>query len=421
MEENLNFIPEDSAGNPEDEPVEQSFKEMLDKSILSLHPGKIVRGEVVRVSSTEVIVDLGYKSDGIISKSEFTDDQSVELTEIAKSGDLFDVLVIRVNDGEGNVQVSKKRVDNQVNYRQLEEAYEQKTTLTGKVTDVVKGGLIANIMGCRAFVPASQISGRFEQNLDSFKGKEFEFNILEFDRSKRRIVAGRKELAIQEAKQRRDEVFGSLEVGQTIEGTVSRLVDFGAFVDLGGVDGLIHVSEVSWKRVRKPSDVLSAGDTVTATVIGIDPEKSKISLSLKDPASNPWHNIHAKYPIGEIVEGKVVRMATFGAFVNLEEGIDGLVHISQIADRHIAKPEDELSQGQMIQVKVMDVDSDNQKISLSKREADLVLYPVDDGYDDGYDEEAALDEYDEPEEDVDAPVAEDSVADEEEPTAVEES
>jgi len=353
----------------------QSFEEMLDQSLMSLRNGAVVKGTVVRVTNTEVIVDLGYKSDGIITKAEFTEDSSAVLTEITKPGDIVEVFVIRVNDGDGNVLVSKKKVDSQLNYRHLEQAFEEKTALPGKITDLVKGGLIANILGCRAFVPASQISARFEQNLETFKGKEFNFNIIEFDRSKRRIVAGRKELAAKEAEEKRNEVFGKMEVGQSVEGTVSRLVDFGAFVDLGGIDGLIHVSEVSWKRVRKPSDVLAIGDVVTATVIQVDPAKGKISLTLKDVKSNPWNGITEKYPIGEIVEGTVARLAQFGAFVTLEDGIDGLVHISQIADRRIAKPDEELSPGQVIQVKVLDIDLESQKISLSKREADAILNP----------------------------------------------
>ncbi|MCL1883029.1 MAG: 30S ribosomal protein S1 [Defluviitaleaceae bacterium] len=375
MSETVNINQE----NLNDESIsgEKSFEEMLDQSLTSLKNGAIVKGTIVRVTSTEVIVDLGYKSDGIITKSEFIEDPSAVLTEIAKPGDIVEVFVIRVNDGEGNVLVSKKKVDNQQNFRILEEAFTEKTILPGKITERVKGGLIASILGCRAFVPASQISARYvsEADLDTFKGKEFNFNIMEFDRSKRRIVAGRRELAVKEADEKRNEVFGKLEVGTTVEGIVSRLVDFGAFVDLGGVDGLIHVSEVSWKRVRKPSDVLSVGDKVEATVINIDSEKGKISLTLKDIDSNPWNGITEKFPIGEIVEGTVARLAQFGAFVTLEDGIDGLVHISQIADRHITKPDEELSPGQKIQVKVLEIDLENRKISLSKREADEILNP----------------------------------------------
>ena len=372
------------------ESQEPSFMEMLDKSRITLRNGEIVKGTVMRVTGTEIIVDLGYKSDGVITRTEFTNDPNLDLTKAVEPGMIIEVCVLRVNDGDGNVIVSKRKVDSQQNYRRLEQAYNEKTPVTGKVIDLVKGGLTVNILGVRAFVPASQISGRFEQNLEQFKGKELEFQILEFDRSKRRIVAGRKELALNEAKRRRDEVFSAIDVGSQVTGTVSRLTDFGAFVDLGGVDGLIHVSEVSWKRVRRPSDVLNSGDEVTATVISIDKEKGKISLSLKDISTNPWNGIFDKYPIGEIVEGKVVRLASFGAFVSLEDGIDGLIHISQIADKHVAKPEDELKPGQIVSVRIMDIDIDNHRISLSKREADAILYPQEDEY---YDDDYADEEY----------------------------
>jgi 4-hydroxy-3-methylbut-2-enyl diphosphate reductase len=226
------------------------------------------------------------------------------------------------------------------------------------------------------------------EDFSVFKGKEFNFNILEFDKSKRRIVAGRKELATQEQKQRREELFATLEIGQKITGKVSRITDFGAFIDLGGVDGLVHISELAWRRVRKVADVLSVGEEVTVTVIDINPEKNKISLTLKDANNNPWNDIAKKYPVGCLVEGKVVRMAAFGAFVNLEEGIDGLVHISQIASQHIAKPEDELSIGQFITVKVTDIDEENRKISLSKKAVDAQY--DDDGYDDDDFEEGGI-------------------------------
>jgi 4-hydroxy-3-methylbut-2-enyl diphosphate reductase len=355
----------------------ENFEAMLEESLTTLQNGAVVKGTIVRVTATEVIVDLGYKSDGIIMKSEFIEDSSAILTDIAKPGDVVEVFVIRVNDGDGNVLVSKKKVDNQLNYKTLEEAFNDKTVLPGKVTELVKGGFIANILGCRAFVPKSQISGRFtsDEELESFKGKEFNFNIIEFDRSKKRIVAGRRELAAKEADEKRKEIFAKIEAGASVEGTVSRLVDFGAFVDLGGVDGLIHVSEVSWKRVKKPSDVLKVGDKVTAFVLSVDPEKGKISLTLKDIKSNPWNGIEDRFPVGDIVEGTVARLATFGAFVTLEDGIDGLVHISQIADKHITKPDEELTPGQKIQVRVMEIDLENQKISLSKREADAILNP----------------------------------------------
>jgi len=366
----------------------QSFQEMLDESLKPLRSGEIMKGTVLRVTPTEVIVDLGFKSDGIIVRNEFSDNQHAELSELAKPGDVIDVWILRVNDGEGNVVCSKKKVDSQIGLKTLEAAVEDKTPLRGKITDVVKGGLTVNILGCRAFVPSSQISNRFIKDLEEFKGKEFDFQILEFDRSKRlRIIAGRRELAAKEAEERHNAVFANLVVGEYVKGTVSRIAEFGAFVDLGGVDGLIHVTELSWNRVRKVTDVLNVGDEVSAIIKDFDPEKGKISLSLKDAKDNPWANILEKYPIGEIVQGTVVRFAQFGAFVHLEEGIDGLVHISQIADRRVAKPDDELAIGEVISVKVTAIDEENKKISLSKRGADEILNPP---LEEFYDEEDEL-------------------------------
>jgi len=392
----------------------QSFQEMLDETFAPLKSGNIVKGTIVSVSPTEVIVDLGYKSDGIVSRSEFTTDLSVELTDIAKPGDTVDVWVLRVNDGEGNVVCSKKKVDSQANIKNIEEAFNNNTTLLGKVVDVVKGGLTVNIQGVRAFVPSSQISNRFVKDLTEFKGQEYQFNILEFDRSKRlRIIAGRKELAVAEAKARHDEIFGNIEVGKQIEGVVSRIVDFGAFVDLGGIDALLHVTELSWDRVRKVTDVLNIGDKIHAIVKDFDPEKGKISLSLKDPANDPWAKVLTNYPVGSIVQGTVVRFATFGAFVHLEDGIDGLIHISQIANKRVAKAADELTVGEVVNVKVTNIDMENRKISLSKREADDELNPPEDDY---YDDEEYADEYvDDGYDDIDEePVMEETPESEEE-------
>ena len=377
MSELVNAVPAETNENA-DEMVTQktsaeSFEDMLNESFKPLHSGNIVKGTVIQVTPTEVTVNLGYKSDGIITRQEFSDDQTTELTELAKPGDVFDVFVIRVNDGDGNVLASKKKLVNQANYKLLEQAHEEKTVVTGKVTEVIKGGLLANVFGMRAFIPSSQVSNRFVEDLTQFKGQEINLHILELDRNKRRIVAGRKELATIEAKKAKEEVFSKLEVGQRIEGKVSRLTDFGAFVDLGGIDGLIHVSEMGWRRVKKASDVVQAGDVVTVNVIGIDSEKGKISLSLKDVSNNPWTGVEDRYPIGSIVDGQVVRLTTFGAFISLEEGVDGLVHISQIANRHITKPDEVLTIGQYIQVKVTGVDIERNRINLSKREADVEL------------------------------------------------
>lgn len=347
----------------------KSFEEMLDSSLVTLRTGQIVKGKVISVSATgEVAVDLGYKSDGIIARSEFSDDVNVEPADVVKPGDEIEVFVVRVNDGDGNVQLSKKKVDADKNYVVIEEAFNNGTPVRGKVTEQVKGGLIAIVNGARVFVPSSQISNRYVEDLSSFIGKEFDFEVLEFDKSKRRIVVGRKTLAQKEIDAKRAEVFSAIKVGDKINGKVSRIVEFGAFVDLGGVDGLIHISEMSWGRVKKVTDVLSVGDDVTVTVLDVNPEKGKISLSLKDLNADPWKDAATKYAIGNVVTGKVVRMVPFGAFVELEEGVDGLVHISQIAYKHVEKPEDELTIGQEIQAKVTELDLDAKKISLSIKE-----------------------------------------------------
>lgn len=357
------------AVNAMSEMENKSFEEMLDDSLVTLRTGQIVKGTVISVSDAgEVSVNLGYKSDGIIARSEFSDDDNVNPVEVVKPGDEIEVFVIRVNDGDGNVQLSKKKVDADKNYAVIEEAFNNSSTVTGKVTEQVKGGLIALVNGARVFVPSSQISNRYVEDLSSFIGKEFEFEVLEYDRSKRRIVVGRKALVQKEIEAKKAEVFSSIKVGDKIEGKISRIVDFGAFVDLGGVDGLIHISEMSWGRVKKVTDVLSVGDDVTVTVLDVNPEKGKISLSLKDLNADPWKDAETKYAVGNVVTGKVVRMVPFGAFVELEEGVDGLVHISQIAYKHVEKPEDELTIGQEIQAKVTELDLAAKKISLSIKE-----------------------------------------------------
>ncbi len=358
------------AVNTMSENENKSFEEMLDESIVTLRTGDIVKGTVIGVSETgDVSVNLSFKSDGIISRSDFSDDPNIDPADVVKAGDVIDVYVVRVNDGEGFVQLSKKKIDAVKGYDDIEAAYNEGSVIKGKVIEQVKGGLIAMISGIRVFVPSSQISNRYVEDLKSFIGQELDFNILEYDNVKRRkIVAGRKALAQKEIDEKRKAVFETINVGDRIDGTVSRIVDFGAFVDLGGVDGLIHISEMSWGRVKKVSDVLKEGDKVKVTVLDVNAEKGKISLSLKDLDADPWKTAAEKYAVGNVVSGKVVRMVPFGAFVELEEGIDGLVHISQIAYERVEKPEDVLSIGQEITAKVTELDLDNKKISLSIKE-----------------------------------------------------
>lgn len=347
-----------------------SFEEMLNESFKTLHSGSVLKGSVIRVTDNEVFVNLGYKADGIIEKSEFSNDQNINLKNEVSVGDEIEVYVIKVNDGDGNVVLSKKRLEMNKGLNELEEAFNNKLVLKGKIIDVIKGGLVANINNVRVFVPSSQISNKFVKDLNSFKGQELDFNIIEFNKSKHRIIAGRRDLVQTLEDEAKAKIYDNIKAGDKLEGTVSRIVDFGAFVDLGGVDGLIHISELSWGRVKKVTDILKEGDKVTVYVLSVDKDKSKISLSLKDINQNPWILAKDKYKLSDIIEGKVVRIVDFGAFVELEEGVDGLVHISQICQKHIAKPEEVLSIGQVVRAKITEVDTENKKISLSIKEVD---------------------------------------------------
>ena len=355
---------------------ESTFEEMLEASLVTLRTGDVVKGTIIQIVNEEVSVNLGYKSDGVIPRGEFSSDPTVIPSQIVAVGDEIEVFVVRVNDGDGNVLLSKKRIEAQKGMEEIETAYNEKAVVTGLVTEVVKGGLIAVVNGVRVFIPSSQVSNRFIEDLSVFKGGELEFNIIEMDRVKRRIIGGRKALVEKEIAAKRAALFETVEAGSKIGGTVSRLTDFGAFVDLGGVDGLIHISEMSWGRISNPKEVLKEGQAVEVFVLDVDKEKGKISLSLKDSNMNPWKLAVDKYLVGSIVEGKVVRMVPFGAFVELEAGVDGLVHISQIANKHVVKPEDELKIGEMINVKVLEINADQKKISLSKRQADAPVEEV---------------------------------------------
>ena len=333
---------------------ELTFEQMLNDSFVTLHTGDVVKGTVISTAGEEVSVNLGYKSDGIIPRGEFSSDASVVPSKVVQPGDEIEVFVVRVNDGDGNVLLSKKKVESQKGMEEIEKAFEEKATVTGKVVKIVKGGLIAVANGIQVFIPSSQVAGRFVEDLSVYDGTELTFNIIELDRAKHRIIGGRKALLAKEAEEKKAAVFATLEAGKKVTGTVSRITDFGAFVDLGGVDGLIHISEMSWGRISNPKEVLSEGDTVEVVVLDVDKEKSKISLSLKDVTPNPWTMAAEKYVVGSVVEGKVVRMVPFGAFIELEPGVD----------------EDELKIGETIKVKVIDVNAEQKKISLSKKEAE---------------------------------------------------
>ncbi|NLJ89136.1 MAG: 30S ribosomal protein S1 [Epulopiscium sp.] len=348
----------------------ESFEDLLNESFVTLRSGEIVKGTVINVTDTEVMVNLGYKSDGIISKAEFSNDPNISLKDAVKIGEEIEVYIIRVNDNEGIIELSKKKVDLQNGWDVIQKAYEEEKVITGKVIEAVKGGIIAINNEVRIFIPASLLGSRYIQDLNQFLGKNIDFKIVEFDKRRRKVIGDRKQVVVEERKNKREEIFSNLEIGDTVTGKVSNITGFGAFIDLGGVDGLVHSSELSWKRINKPSDILKIGQEVEARVIQIDKENEKISLSMKREEDNPWKNIEEKYPIGSIVKGKVVRMVPFGAFVELEEGLDALIHISQIANKHVANAEDELKLGEIVEAKVIEIDENQKKISLSIKQID---------------------------------------------------
>ena len=353
---------------------DQTFEQMLESSFSkSLHTGDVVKGEIIQIAGNEISVNLNYKSDGVIHRSELTDDQNLDLKTAYKVGDMIEAVVLRVNDGEGNVSLSHKRIEEQKHLKELQDAYDNKTIVPGKVVDIIKGGMMVRIFGVKVFVPSSQAASRFVEDLSKFKGKEMNFQIIEFNQEKRRMLAGRKEIAAKEEAVARAEAVAKLEPGMVVEGTVSRMVGFGVFVDLGDVDGLIHISELSWNRNKKPTSLFEIGDKIQVKVLTVDKEKEKISLSVKELQGNPWEGADEKFPVGSLAKGRVVRLVKFGAFVELAPAVDGLIHISQISVNHVERAEDALDIGQEVDVKIMEFDMANKKISLSKKEADIQL------------------------------------------------
>lgn len=344
---------------------EMSFEEAFENSMVTLRSGEIVKGRIIGFSNTEVFVDLGYKSDGIIPVDEFSDDPDFKPETGISIGDEVEVFIVRVNDGEGNVMLSKKKVDSMRSIEMIEEAYKSKIPVTGKVVEVTNGGVIVSVSGVRVFVPASQISERYVRDLSEYLKQTVEIRIIEFNRQRRKVVGSRRALLAETREQMEEQLWSNIEVGRKYTGTVKSLMDFGAFVDIGGVDGLVHVSEMSWTKVKHPSELLKVGDRVEVTVLDFDTEKKRISLSMKKEEDNPWFRVSEKYKAGDIVKGTVVRLVPFGAFIELEKGLDGLVHISQISNVRIAKPGDILKTGQEVEAKIIEVNEETKKISLS--------------------------------------------------------
>ncbi len=351
---------------------DKDFATLLEESLKAINTGDVVTGTVIEVGPTEVIVDLGVKQDGIIPASEISDDPNLTPEDIVKVGDEIQGYVVRVNDVEGKITLSKKRLDSFKTWELVEAARENGDILEGKVDSVVNGGVIVTYKSFRVFVPASLANDRYLTDLNELVGKVVPFKILELNKSRRRIVGNIKTVLLAQKHELENAFWESAEVGKKYTGIVKSLTSFGAFVDIGGVDGLVHISELSWSRIKHPSDVVNVGDSIEVYIKDISEDKKKISLGYKNPLENPWEIAKSKLAVGEVVKAKIVRMLPFGAFAEILPTVDGLIHISQIANKRIGKPQDELSIGQEVDVKVVDIDWENKKIALSIR----ALLPV---------------------------------------------
>ena len=345
---------------------EENFAELLEQSIKTLNTGDKVIGTVTGIGNTEVQVDLGTKHAGYIPYDEVSTDSSVKPEDVLKVGDEIEVFVVRVNDQEGTVQLSKKKLDGLKVWDDMAKYVEDKTTIDAVITEENKGGLVANVKGVRVFIPASQSGIAKGGDMASMVGKPVQLKITEVNRARRRAIGSIRAVTSEQRKAAQEKIWSEIEVGKKYHGTVKSLTSYGAFVDIGGVDGMVHVSELSWNRIKTPADVVKVGDEIDVYVISFDPEKHKISLGYKTDEMNPWNQFMTKYSVGDVVEAKIVKLMTFGAFAEILPGVDGLIHISQISDRRIGKPEDVLSEGQVVQVKITDI-AENKRISLSIR------------------------------------------------------
>ncbi|CAK7016855.1 bifunctional 4-hydroxy-3-methylbut-2-enyl diphosphate reductase/30S ribosomal protein S1 [Tissierella sp.] len=343
--------------------------EAIENSFTRIHRGDVLKGEVIYVTNNEVMVNINYKSDGIVNREELSNDPDLKPKDLYKVGDEIDVYVVKLDDGEGNVVLSAKRVNDFKNWDIIEKLFNDKERVECKVLNSIKGGLSVLVHGVSGFMPASQVSTNFVSDLGVYKGKTLVAKIIDFDKEKKRVILSRKEVEREELNNRRKELWANLEVDQIVEGVVQRLTDFGAFVDLGGVDGLIHISDLSWNRVKHPSNVVKEGQKVLVRVLSLDKEKNRISLGLKQTIEEPWSAFSKNINVGDIVEGTVVNLLDFGAFVRVKEGVDGLLHVSQISKEHINKPSDVLKVGEKINVKVIDINEEDRKISLSLKDA----------------------------------------------------
>ena len=344
---------------------EMSFEQMLEESLKTIRNGEVVEGTVIDVKEDEMILNIGYKADGILTRSEYSNEANIDLTTVAHVGDKMEVKILKVNDGEGQVLLTYKRLAAEKGNKRLEEAFENKEVLKAKVSQVLNGGLSVVIDEARVFIPASLVSDSYEKDLSKYADQEIEFVITEFNPKKRRIIGDRKQLLVAAKEAMQKELFARIQAGDVVTGVVKNVTDFGAFIDLGGADGLLHISEMSWGRVENPKKVFKVGDEVEVLIKEINGDK--IALSRKFEDQNPWNNAAEKYAVGNVVTGVIARMTDFGAFVELENGVDALLHVSQISREHVEKPADVLKVGQEIEAKVVDFNGEERKISLSMK------------------------------------------------------
>ena len=346
---------------------EENFAELLEQSIKTLNNGDKVTGIVTAIGATEIQVDLGTKHAGYIPVDDFSSDPSVKPEDVLKVGDEIEVLVVHVNDSEGTARLSKKRLEAGKAWEEIEAAAESKAVVEGLITEENKGGIVANVKGIRVFIPASQTGVPKGGDLSALVKTTVQMKITEVNRARRRVVGSIRAVTNELRKAAQEKIWAEIEVGKKYHGVVKSLTSYGAFVDIGGVDGMVHVSELSWNRIKNPAEVVKVGDEIEVFVISYDPEKKKISLGYKTPETNPWNIFMSQFHVGDVAKVKIVKLMTFGAFAEIIPGVDGLIHISQIADRRIGKPEDVLSEGMEVDAKIIDIDAENKRISLSIR------------------------------------------------------
>jgi small subunit ribosomal protein S1 len=332
----------------------------------TIKEGEVVHGTVVRVDKDEVLVDIGYKSEGVIPVAELSIRRSINPADEVSLGDEIDALVLTKEDAEGRLILSKKRARFEMAWKRIETAAESGEPVTGRVIEVVKGGLILDL-GVRGFLPASLVDIRRVQDLDEFLGQDLRAKVIELNRSRNNVVLSRRAVLEEERKEQRQQILDRLQPGDVVEGQISNIVDFGAFVDLDGMDGLIHISELSWSHVNHPSELLEIGQTVKVKVLDIDRERQRISLGLKQTQSDPWQQVVEQYSEGDVAEGKVTKVVTFGAFVEILPGVEGLVHISELAQHHVENPREVVAQGQQVRVQILEIDGERRRLSLSMK------------------------------------------------------